>query len=189
MISAVGALTSVGGLAFTVYRGTQEFNKWKRERHVTKRAEVAAEVLVAALRFLTGLQQIASPWIVGGEPEEQPEPISDRERSKRDTEAFAQILTKRWDQFSSSSNAFVDAWEKAEVFLPEAVIALLEEIWKARASIHSNQNMHVMMGRQGRGDQYDFFEKGFGTDTRKSLDELRDRAKTVMRPLAQMSAD
>jgi hypothetical protein len=189
-ISAVGAITSVGGLAFTVYRGTQEWNKWKRERHVLKRAEVAGEVLVSSLRFLTGLQQIASPWITGeGPPDAEPEPTSERDRSKRDAEALGHILSNRWEQFSATSTAFVDAWERAEVYLPENVIALLEEVWKARASIHSNQHMHVMMGRQGHADRYDFFEAGFGTDIRKSLDDLRNRVKGILRPLAQMTGE
>ena len=182
----VGAFTSVGGLAFTVYKGTQEWKKWKRERHVLKRAEVAAEVLVTTLRFLSGLQQIASPWITGeGRDDQSPPPTSERDRRQRDIEALAKILAQRWESFAPTSNAFVAAWEHAEVFLPAGVMDFLEKIWKARASIKSNQHTHIVQARQG-GDNPKFFEGGLGDEVELKLLDLRKEAKEILRPLAQM---
>lgn len=189
IVSVVGALTSVGGFVFGVIKGSKELDKWRTERSATKRAEVAGEALVATIRFTDGLKQIASPFVVGSAPAEgEPEAVGERERETQDAEWLGAVLTERWEAFKPFATRFVDAWELAQVYLPDDVSELMREMWKARSAINATQNTYVMMLRQHHHEPK-LYEGALGLHLEKELDELCERARKLLRPLAQLAPE
>ncbi len=58
-VSAIASLIVAATACLATIKGWRELDRWKREKRETKRAEIAGEVLVSALRFLAGLQMVS----------------------------------------------------------------------------------------------------------------------------------
>lgn len=173
-ISAVAALIASGTAAFVAKRGTKELSRWRTQQRETKRSAVAGEVLVATLRFLTGLGSLVSPLV--SRPLSDPDPRDEHKQMR-------EVTAADWADFATFSNDFVKAWELAETYLPENVTALLDKIWKLRTEIRSAQ-MTFYATPLGKGTE--FFKIGWGSAPQTKIDTLRTEARQLLRPIAQM---
>lgn len=174
-------------LVFAVARGSREWSRWKRERQLTKRSEVAAEVLGAAMRFADGLRANASPWVVGSS-REKPKPseaVTEREEIREGGQDLSEVFGVRWEAFTPVRVAFTAAMDQAEIFLPESINELLDELWKEYSGLHASQNAYVMTLRQGTHLE-ELYEDSLGSELQSRLTTLRTRVRAALRPLAQL---
>lgn len=171
-LSALASAASAIAAAVTSLRTMRELGRWREQKSETKRAEVAGEVLVATLRFLTAVSGTASIFGKHGEDDEK-------------QTGFRKEVAERWAATSDISNAFIKAWELAETYLPDAVNDLLGRVWQEKASLAASQMTFFQI--VGHPMAAEFFNQGFGSDPEKRLAALRDEARRVLRPLAQLA--
>jgi hypothetical protein len=173
-ISAIAAALAASTASFVAWRGSRELNRWRTQQRETKRAAIAGEVLVATLRFLTGLA--STTRVVSTRP--MVEDPNDEHR------AFREASEADWTAIVAVSNEFISAWELCETYLPEDVDRLMERVWALRAEIKSNQRTFFAVPL-GRG--VEFFEGGWGRRPNERIEALRKEARTLLRPIAQMA--
>jgi hypothetical protein len=137
-----------------------------------KRAAVAAEILISSLQFLDFLRSVTKPTWVG--PAESGQ------------DGFIKEINSRWQAAHEIQLAFSKAWTLSETYLPPEVGDLMERIWKMRTEIHVSQSMHFDMAAQGGPRDMQFWERGFGESVRSNVSVLRDEAKGLLRPIAQL---
>jgi nucleoside phosphorylase len=153
-------------------------DNWRAEKRDMKQAEVAGEVLVAALQFLDGLSSLVSIVVRARRGPDDGDHI-DR-RAARRTEVEAQ-----WASFAAISNRFVDAIHLAETYLPEEANETIKRVWLERASILAWQTTFFATPERAA---FDFFREGFGSIPERRLAELRDECRRILRPIVQLSA-
>lgn len=142
-----------------------------------KKAQVAGEVLVGALRYLDALSAVVSAGIWAA-------PTSTERES-----TLAAEYEARWKFAEPFAEEFRRAWVAAEVFLPEQAADLMEALWKEKAEIQANQMTAIAMANQrGAGFDPSFHKRGFGQVPKNALDGLRAKFKVTLRPLAQLQA-
>lgn len=163
----VATITGVVAAAFAIWKTTVELKRWRTERP----AQVAGEVLVATLRFLSELRGNTTPTIRPIDEAVVPEGVSDAER-------FHRAVETRWANFRLVSDRFDEAWAKAETHLPDEVSTLLEEVSDAQRSIWAAQVTSI-------GSRRSSFDEGFGSGPQKRIEDLRKKVRTVIRPLAR----
>lgn len=144
------------------------------DRRSTKRAEVAGEVLVASLRYLTSLNPVVS--VFASASLHTDDSSDEHAHLRRDTE-------QRWASAGDAWNAFIRAWELAETYLPENVHQLLERINDLRASIKAAQHTYLATPS---GHNAEFFQQGWGRVPQEKIDAIRREARALLRPLAQL---
>jgi hypothetical protein len=140
-----------------------------------RKAQVAGEVLVGALRYLDALSAVVSlgMWAAPADAE-------------RDSKMTAEYEA-RWKFAEPFAEEFRRAWVAAEVFLPEDAADLMEALWKEKAEIQANQMTAIAMaGQRGPGFDPSFHKRGYGQVPKGALDDLRARFKGTLRPLAQL---
>lgn len=187
VVSIVGAVLSTATFGYGVWKGSRELNKWRVERAGLKRAEVAGETLVAIIQFTGALKVIRSPFFMRSEESfEHAEAVDEYEKREREAKRLSEDLSARWNGFEPISNRFVNAWEQAQVYLPESVSQLMDRVWKLRSRIRASQDTHVRMMRQSHFEQ-EIYDDAFGAKHDKTLDGMLDEAKDLLRPLAQLS--
>jgi hypothetical protein len=145
-----------------------------------KRAAVAADVLLACLDVVDGMEAVASVAGIVADPEKEiAEDLRDWHRRK---------ATARWDWLKQYDERFDRAYVMAQVYLPDNVCDALERLRKLKWSIHVDQLGHAeLVHYGGRQDAQKFFSGGFGAEPTKQIRVLRDELKILLRPLAQMA--
>mgnify|MGYP000198939924 CR=1 FL=1 len=148
-----------------------------RSTALEKRAPVAAEVLVATLDLLDGIDLATSVFRIHTDP--TPELGDNNRQNDRRllVEARRKMLMPLYEDFGRKCVL-------AEVYLPDAVNDVLSEIKKLKWSIEVDQEMHAETMLH---DRLEFYEKGFGEIPKKQVAALRLKAKSELRPLAQLS--
>jgi hypothetical protein len=145
-----------------------------------KRAEVAAEVLVAALRMLDALDRAAGLGSFETERVGDDDPDARRKWMRLQVEA-RDASVRIFDE------EFRRAWHLAEVFLPEAAPELLYEITRLKGEILAGQQMHAMALDQSPQHAVQFHKQGYGLEPSQKIGDLRKRAKDFLRPIAQLA--
>lgn len=151
--------------------------RWRDQRREGKLADVAAEVLVSTLRFLTALSSTTSIAVRG---------VADASEGDDDETRWRKEVAQRWTAIGPISNEFIKAWELAETYLPDEVNELLERVWDERAEILSNQQTYFATPVRHAAE---FHKGGFGSVPEKRLKALRVEARKILRPLAQHAYD
>lgn len=146
-----------------------------------KRATVAADVLLACLDLVEGMEAVASVAGIVADPEkEEGEDLRDWHRRK---------ATARWDWLKQYDERFERVYVMAQVYLPESVCDALERLRKLKWTIHVDQLGHAeLVHYGGRTDAQKFFSGGFGTEPTNQIRALRDELKSLLRPLAQLTS-
>jgi hypothetical protein len=140
-----------------------------------KRAQVAAEALVASLRFLDALRGLVNPFYGKHDP-----------APREDPDAGAAFFNSRWDRFDHFDKEFRSAWTQAEVYLPENVAEALEKVWKLRGNVRGAQSVASTPRGAGPADQIAaYYLEGYGTDPERRIEDLRAEMKVLLRPLAR----
>jgi hypothetical protein len=171
----IAALSALFVAGFGAWKTSAELARWRTERRDVKRAETAGEVLAATLRFLSQLKGNTSQAIRSvDEPGDTG--LASHER-------FRLMIDSRWEQFQSTADRFSDAWEKAETYLPSEVNAVLESISDEQRSIWSAQVTCIGLPPVHAAP---FFKDGFGSVPQARIAELREEAKRILRPIAQL---
>jgi hypothetical protein len=146
----------------------------REDRRSTKRAEVAGEVLVSSLRYLTSLNPVVS--VFASPSQDTDDPHNEYAHLRRDTQ-------ERWASTGDAWNALIRAWELAETYLPDYVHQLLERINDVRATIGAAQHTYLATPR---GHNAEFFQEGWGRVPQAKIDAIRSEARALLRPLAQL---
>lgn len=158
------------------------------EKRDAKCAEVAGEVSVAALRLLIAIDTIASTEMQPQPPSDAPAPsVGSGEGATEDGRGPAEF-SRRWADAAPTFDAFVDTWNLAQIYLPEHVHDLLEELWRFKAEVRANQMTWFAIRGSPRASPK-FFDGGIGPKVHARVKELRAKALGVMRPLAQLVRD
>jgi hypothetical protein len=150
---------------------------------VEKRAEVAAQALVAVLRMLDALEGATSLGSF------TPSGAEDRsaDRAARDRLMVLEVEA-RSASIEPYDEEFRRAWHMAEVFLPEDVRELLRTINNLRGEILAGHRMHAMALTQSPQHAVEFYKQGYGMEPQRKLAEVRQKAKALLRPIAQLGA-
>jgi hypothetical protein len=141
-----------------------------------KRAEIAAEVLVTLLRMLDALHDVTS--LVAFVHEEDP-PGGSPVREKAMSDVIAQAAT-----LGPYDTEFRKAWLLAETLLPDEVTELFDRTNRLKGDILVAQYAHAKYA--GTDYAVAVFGSGYGAEPRKRIAELRDNAKAILRPIAQL---
>lgn len=188
LASIVGDVATAAGIAATIIFAPKQLRQWRDERRSTKRAEVAGEGLVAIIRFTTELSGIRSPFFFSNDAGQEHDD-SERLRREREADSLEKMLAERWQAFAATSNQFMEAWEKAQVYLAPDVVALFDAVWKIRAETRAAQRTYLLMMRQGDKSD-DVWNRAF-TGVEKGLDQdlekARDDAMRLLRPVAHLA--
>lgn len=135
-----------------------------------RRSEAAAKVLISCLQLLDFLRSVTSPGY----------------SSKPGSETFEKEIGARWSAGQESMSEFTKHWVLAETYLAFEVCDLLERISKLRCDIQTAQSMLFGASLQGGPVDKTDLKAGFGDETRKMVAALRDEAKAILRPVAQI---
>lgn len=174
--SSITAVTALAGLGFAVWKAERELNRWRREKRETKHAEVAGEVLVTTLRFLTTLENATSILMPAQGIDEE------------DDAFFRAEVGRRGGKIDAVTDEFIKAWQLAETYLPDQVNKLLARVWDERGTIISSQQVYAGLPQGSRGGQFiDMFKDGFGPTAKNRVVTLRTEAREILRPLAQLT--
>jgi len=146
---------------------------WRIEKRETKRAEVAADALVAALAFLDGLITIVSIFVMHSDDPNPTDP--------RGIEAWRREVEERWAKFAPVSDRFVDTIRLAETYLPDQVNELFNRVWMERATIKAAQSTYFQTPEAN-----DVFREGFGSRPDGRISSLRDECRRLLRPIVQL---
>ena len=182
LISAIAstatAVTAVVGFIYAIGKTSKEIERTRNEKRIVKRAEVAGEVMVATLRYLTALDSVVSIYSnAQKEPDDDP----------RDEHApMRGVTNKLWISIGDVSNAFIRAWELAETYLPRTVDELLQGIWQLRAEIRAGQHTFFAVPL-GQGSE--FFKQGWGKMPEAAIKQVREKAHKLLRPIAQLESE
>lgn len=163
-----------------------EAERWRSEKRDTKRAEVAGELAGAIQRFVIAMDTIADMQIRETLPNIRlPDGTNLGESPEAERKLAAATYGKRWNDAAPTFNAFIDAWNLANVYLPSEINALCSELWSFKASVQANQQTWlVTMGQ--RGADPSFWAKGVGPNVHRRGAELNEKALELLRPLAQL---
>jgi len=147
---------------------------------VERRAGIAAQVLISTLRYLDALKAATS---VAFQAQTQP--------GGSESDVLRADFNARWEGIQEREADFTDALVLAEVHLPEGVNGILAEVWTLRREIRANQSTHVAMLVNSKGGYHDsrFFEKSFGSEPQKKIDQLRDASRTKLRALVSLQLE
>lgn len=144
-----------------------------------KRASIAGDVLVAILRMVDALE-LSTSLVSFPAPTDFPDGMSAdarrQEEGRREVSARHALVHEYEDEFRR-------AWHLAEVHLQESVPELFDRIHTLTIEIRVAQQMHA-----GNLELYGFFDEGYGKEPKRKLAEIRQEAKTLLRPLAQLAA-
>lgn len=154
-----------------------EAQHWRAEKRDTKRAEVPGELAGAIQRFVIAMDTIANKELLNRPPDREPPHFR---RSMAEAE-----YTDRWNAAVATFNAFIDAWNLANVYLPSEVSELCAEFWSFKASVQVNQRSWLATMGQPDSDP-PTFSGGVGQKVHDRAAELNEKALALLRPLAQL---
>jgi hypothetical protein len=135
-----------------------------------KRAQVAAEVLVATLRFLYALEGAVTLAALGDAPP-----------GSRPEVQVSRSVDMRRKVVDAATEQLTSAWILAEVHLPDDVNQLLDSVWKLWADIHAAQA--TWAAAAGTTEAGEYYRRSVGPDPEKRINEMRSTVKTRLRQL------
>jgi hypothetical protein len=145
-----------------------------------KRADVAAEVLVAVLRMLDALEGATSLGkFTDSSGVDRSNRAARQQAARIEAEARAESVNPYDEEFRR-------AWHMSEVFLPEDVRDLMAGINGVRREILANQSSYADDLGDPSGAASQFHQQGYGQRPNKKLSDLRGQAKALLRPIAQL---
>lgn len=133
-----------------------------------RRADVAAGLIVASIKYVDALKYVYNPLIMSGE----------RDEDEDDQTATEKAYLARLDYLRPLESAFREAWHHARVYLPsetlENVRALDESAGDAFQSIHAHFNlMRVQLARHMLiGQIQEAWDGAFAPENHVRWDEL-----------------
>lgn len=192
------AVVATGGLAFTIWKTRadilraekekridverarndriEEHERERRDKQLTKRAEIAGDALVGALDLLATLHDVTPPVIVAWE-----------DLDEAGMQPFREHLKARVRNVTASVSEFKKAWQRAETYLPEEAVVVLEDIARLANEIRFNQaNLIDLPAGYNSPSVQSFFREGLGKVPQDRIAALRARAREILRPLAQL---
>jgi hypothetical protein len=174
--SSITAVTALGGFGFAVWKAGRELDRWRREKREVKHAEVAGEVLVTTLRFLTTLENATSILMPANGIDNDTDVV------------FRTEVARRCKMIDDVTDEFIKAWQLAETYLPDNINELLVRVWDERGTIVSSQQVYSGLPRGSREGQFaDMYKDGFGPTAKNRVVTLRAEARETLRPLAQLT--
>lgn len=142
---------------------------------VERQAGIAAQVLVATLRYLDALKGSVSGFV------QVPRKESDTPASAREAE-----FQFRWAALKPFEKGFADAWIQAEIHLPQDAIAILAEASDCGRDIFANQMTHLTMLYNGETGDPTCYRNSFGSIPNRRIQSLRETAIAKLRPLVKL---
>jgi hypothetical protein len=145
------------------------------ERLYGKRSEIATHLAIAAKHFLVSVQVASSPWYA--------------ETDRTDRQTIEERLQRRWDEAREPLKAFLDAWTLAQIFLPDDVDQLCNEMWALRNEVLANQRTWLSTLNVPNLGDTPYYRKGMGTGPHERAEGLMAKTLEVLRPYARMHVE
>lgn len=164
-----------------------EAQRWRDEKRDTKRAEIAGELAGAIQRFVIAMNTIADTQLQNSPPDLNMRPGGPnlRENPQLQRSMAASEYDDRWNAAVPTFNAFIDAWNLANVYLPREVDEFCRELWSFKVNVEVNQKSWLATMGQSGADPL-AFSGGVGQQVHDRAAELNERALALLRPLAQL---
>ena len=164
-----------------------EAQRWRDEKRDTKRAEIAGELAGAIQRFVIAMNTIADTQLQNSPPDLN---MRSGGPNYRELPQLQQSMATaeygdRWNAAVPTFNAFIDAWNQANVYLPTEVSELCSELWTFKADVEVNQRLWLATMGQPDSDP-SALAGGVGQKVHDRAAELDEKALTLLRPLAQL---
>lgn len=164
--STLSACAAVGGVLFAAIKGSKELDRWRAQQRHAKRAEVAGQALATTLRYLSTLERATTPAVM--------EPKDDHHWRLTAIDAVAPDFER--------------AFELALTYLPESANAILEQVSELGRTIRW-AHMNLADAPQGHESDLTNELRREGYSRKPRTQELREQARSALRPLAQLTGD
>lgn len=184
----VANLAAGVGVGVALLLGLRESRRWRHQAQATKRAEIAGEVHGATVRFIGATLHATSQWhSAAPAPSQEDSEVTAEHQSKGANYANTLIsrYEPRWTELEPLQRAFLDATDRASVYLPKHVSTLIDRVWIAKQQVQHNQSMFITMLRNGVTNER-FFDGGWGIQVQNELLELRQRVFDEVGPLMRL---
>ena len=161
-----------------MWRASTEFARWRDQRWIDKRAEVAGECAVAAVRFCEAAADLAIDVFVN--PERTPNELRH--------EWLARVLSARRqdDTIEEIRLDFLKAQTLALVYLPSEVSELLEELRLRRIRLVVDQDSCVRaLAHSDKDDS--LLARALGDQPRAEFERLKSRVLALLKPMIEMA--
>lgn len=180
-LPVVRDIVAIGGVAITAWKVTHEVKAWRTQKRATTRAEVAAEALIATIRFVEQLRVTCTLMPGLSNPA-----ALDREKMKGLGADLRPMVRAEWQDFNETvGRAFIEAWRKSQVYLDEDAHDALAKLWSKKMTMWAAQTSVAVSWSLGDPDA-NFFAQGFGQSLGDELAQLEREVRAVLKPIAQL---
>lgn len=175
-------VAAAAGLLVVVVAGPRELKKWRGQRLAEKKADVAAEAIVATLDLLDAMDNATSPFQLKGDPE--------REDGQRHSDFMRGWFDKRIENLKPQFDELVRVRRRAHVYLTDDQNKALEEASDHIKAVVGSFNAWTTYADGGpayHDHAYKEWMAVFGSDQRKTRAALRERTKAALRDAAHFN--
>jgi len=164
---------------------------WRKQQQTAKRADAAADALIASLKLFSDLRFVSSPirFVPAATTADEIGPdglyLSEKEQIAREGQALWQDIERRWEVIRPTEQAFDDARHVSLVHLPPSVNMLLGEVYALRASIYGKQFGYCSLLKQGARDAA-LYDGALGPTVEAKISALHHKVIAELAPIAQM---
>lgn len=173
----MGAVAALAAVLWTALRVVpSEFRKFRLQKAIEVRADVAREVWVAAEALVRGIEAVCNPFSIGA-----PEPPAEDSAGTR----FRRIWAPKMRELVGDLSAdFIKAMSMADLYFPKGPLhAALEEAWKTKADVWVQMEAYAH-DLDVPGTAPDAWKKLFGPERRTQLEDLKKQLQEAIRPYA-----
>lgn len=180
-------LAAVGAVIVAWSQGGKELAKWRDQKREDKTAEVAGEVMGAALRALDAITGGSSRMLTDEvRPAEATDnPSLDAERKETERLQLKTHLDVLWAAYQPAIQALYNAQDLAQTYLSTDAADLVGAIVSLLHQTRANQGVWTQAGVYANVRSHDVFERGLGMTPKTEAEALRKKVLEVLRPLAQ----
>lgn len=175
-------LTGVGTVGLAIGAVVQ-LRAWRKQQVVTRKAEVAGESLVVAIRLFQALDLVTS--VIIDTPEDAIEEAGPQRKSYRQRRDF----THRMQVTKDDLERFFQMKNKAEVYLPAEVNEALDELWKEWISVKVDIGLHLNfldMISPPVADNMRAYDNSYGRLGKERREALQLKIKGLLSPIARL---
>lgn len=153
-----------------------ELRKWRRQKLLERRSEIAGKLAVATIKFAEALRFIANPLSYG-----------DPTKTTNAIDAGFESFNRKVAHVQEELKAFTDCWSEAEVYLPEKVNNATKKLWEQWNDLRSNCITWYEAAKQNaREEQIEYHKKVYGKETRAAVNECEKTLKELLSPIVRL---
>lgn len=175
-LAGYAALMAVGFAAVT---GSLELERWNERRAIEKRADVAGQAIVAAIRFVGALKTMTTFFPKGDE--------ADLSGDMKFEDVIAKVFAARQQQIAPDVDAFRSAGYLAEAFLPPNSVTAMRELWNVYDAIIGGWHQ-VLIYAPAKPEERRYYSEPAQKAVFAARDAMKDALDRAVRELRQYTA-